>query len=143
MQCPRCHHKNRSQAKFCDACGAPVVRLEGGAQPALSYAEVQHSLTEALEQQTATSEILRVISSSPSDIQPVFDAIAANAARLCDAVNALVHRFDGQLLHLAAHHNVDPERLAAASPDLMHGPRPSNGTCGSNSLRAGIVVHCD
>src|SRR5712691_3096131 len=69
-------------------------------------AEALKREAEALEQQTATSEILRVISSSPGDIQPVFDAIAANAARLCDAVNGLVISFDGQLLHLAAHHNV-------------------------------------
>jgi GAF domain-containing protein len=70
-------------------------------------------LTVALEQQTATSEILRVISRSPTDVQPTFDAIAASATRLCDAANGLVMRFDGQLLHLAAHHNVAPERLAA------------------------------
>src|SRR5262245_53059691 len=76
---------------------------------------------EALEQQTATSEILRVISSSPTDVQPVFDAIAANAARLCGAVNGLVIRFDGELLHLAAQYNVDPERLAAVKQAY---PRP-------------------
>jgi signal transduction histidine kinase len=68
-------------------------------------------LTETLEQQTATSEILRMISSSPTDVRPTFDAIARSATRLCDAVNALVLRFDGTMMHLAAHYNLNPERL--------------------------------
>jgi GAF domain-containing protein/CheY-like chemotaxis protein/anti-sigma regulatory factor (Ser/Thr protein kinase) len=72
-----------------------------------------HDLTETLEQQTATGEILRVISSSPTDVQPTFDAIAASATRLCEATNSLVMRYDGRLVQLAAHHNVVPERLAA------------------------------
>jgi len=59
-------------------------------------------LTEALEQQTATSEILRVIASSPTDIQPVLDVVAENAARLCDATNAIIHRVDGNLLRRVA-----------------------------------------
>jgi two-component system, NtrC family, sensor kinase len=63
------------------------------------------SLTEALEQQTATSEILGVISSSPTDVQPVFETIAANALRLCDATFSAVFRFDGELIHLAALYN--------------------------------------
>ncbi len=139
MQCPRCQQENPTSHKFCRECGTPLARLEAGAQPALSYAEVQHSLTEALEQQIATSEILRVISSSPSNIQPVFDAIAANAARLCDAVNGLVIRFDGQLLHLAAHHNVDPERLAAVRQAY---PRPpSRGALSGRSILTCAVVH--
>src|SRR5205814_3834365 len=71
------------------------------------------NLTEALEQQTATSEILRVISSSPTDVQPVFQAIVANAARLCDATFSAVARFDGELLHLAAVANMLPEETAA------------------------------
>jgi GAF domain-containing protein len=97
------------------------------------------ALTEALEQQTATSEILRVISSSPDDVQPVFDAIAANAARLCDAANGLVIRFDGQLLHLAAQYNVDPERLAAVKAAY---PRPpSRGALSGRAILTRAVVH--
>ena len=59
-------------------------------------------LTEALEQQTATSEILRVIAGSPTDIQPVLDAVAQSAARLCDANNAVIHRVDGNFLRRVA-----------------------------------------
>jgi GAF domain-containing protein/DNA-binding response OmpR family regulator len=70
-------------------------------------------LTESLEQQTATSEVLRVISSSPTDVQPTFETISASARRLCDAANALLFRFDGELIHLAAHDNLEPEQLAA------------------------------
>jgi signal transduction histidine kinase/putative methionine-R-sulfoxide reductase with GAF domain len=66
---------------------------------------------EALEQQTATAEILRVISSSPTDVQPVFDAIARRVVALCDGRNAIVLRFDGEMLHLASHHGVSPEGL--------------------------------
>jgi signal transduction histidine kinase len=64
--------------------------------------EAHAQVTEALEQQTATSEILRVISSSPTDVQPVFDAIASSALRLCDGVASFVFRHDGTLIHLAA-----------------------------------------
>jgi GAF domain-containing protein len=82
-----------------------------GKNRALTEAHAQ--VSEALDQQTATSEILRVISSSPTDVQPTFDAIAASATRLCEAVNGLVMRYDGELVDLAAYHNVVPERLAA------------------------------
>jgi GAF domain-containing protein len=69
------------------------------------FEEVQtrtRDLTEALEQQTATSEVLNVISRSPTDAQPVFDAISKSAARLCAAELSAVYRFDGKLIHVAA-----------------------------------------
>jgi GAF domain-containing protein/HAMP domain-containing protein len=61
-------------------------------------------LSESLEQQTATAEILRVISSSPTDLRPVMVAVAANAARLCDASDAQVLRVEGERLRLVAAH---------------------------------------
>src|SRR5262249_29486783 len=69
---------------------------------ALTTAKAQ--VSEGLEQQTATSEILRVISSSPTDVQPVFDAIAQSAARLCEAFDAVVYRVEGDILRPLAHH---------------------------------------
>src|SRR4029453_7561299 len=61
-----------------------------------------HDLSESLEQQTATSEILRVISSSPTDLQPVFDIIAESAAKLCSAEVSVVTRYDGEWVELEA-----------------------------------------
>ena len=58
---------------------------------------------EALEQQTATAHILSVISSSPTDIQPVLDAVVESAARLCGASDVHIRRVDGEVLRLAAH----------------------------------------
>ena len=65
---------------------------------AIENVRLFQELKESLEQQTATSEILGVIASSPTDIQPVLDVVAENAARLCDATNAQVFRFDGECL---------------------------------------------
>src|SRR4029077_15901985 len=59
---------------------------------------------------TATSEILQVISHSPTDIQPVFTALATSAARLCDAFDAAIHRMDGDVLRLVAHEGpIEPD----------------------------------
>ncbi len=73
--------------------------------------ERNRDLTEALEQQTATSEVLRVISGSPTDVQPVFEAIVKSATRLCDATFGTAHRFDDQLITLDAQQGMTPEQL--------------------------------
>src|SRR4029077_11472001 len=68
-------------------------------------------LTESLERQTATAEVLRVISSSPGDLEPVFSAMLENAVRICDAKFGNIYRWDGELMHLLAAHNT-PSALA-------------------------------
>ncbi len=80
-------------------------------------------LTEALEQQTATSEILRVISSSPTDVQPVFDTIAQNARRLCEADSGQVVTYDGNLVHLSALDHTSPEGTEALRQAFPLRPR--------------------
>src|SRR5678815_5408448 len=70
-------------------------------------------LGEALAQQEATSEILRVISQSPGDTEPVFEAIVRSAARLCAAEFSAVVRLEGGLLHLAAISNMSAAETAA------------------------------
>src|SRR5215472_7214616 len=67
-----------------------------------------HQLTESLEQQTATSEILGIIARSPTDIQPVLDAVAASAAGLCDATDAVIHTVEGDSMKVAANYGPLP-----------------------------------
>ena len=86
---------------------------------------------EALEQQTATSEILRVISSSPTDVGPVFDSIIANAVRLSKSKFGAVYRYDGDLIHLTGHHNFSAEALASVEARY---PQPAG--------EASLVARC-
>src|SRR5215472_14397213 len=121
MKCLRCQQENPTSHKFCRECGAPLQRPKGGAQAAPSYADLQRSLTEALEQQTATGEILQVISGSPTDLQPVFDTIVRSAGQLCDAFDAVIYRRDGDTLHLVAHEGPIP---TASMQALIRGWTP-------------------
>src|ERR1043166_8387234 len=74
-------------------------------------------IREAAEQQTAMSEILRVIASSPTDLQPVLDVVAANAAALCDSIDAQIYRVDGDIMRRVASHGSVP--VPAPIADVM------------------------
>ena len=90
LACPQCVGRLRLVATLHDP--AVIRKILGHLAPS---PELQRTLTEALEQQTATSEILRVISESQTDVQPVFDTLAEAVLRLCGAVSSLVTTFDG------------------------------------------------
>src|SRR5215472_2028881 len=135
MKCPRCQQDNPAHAKSCLECGAPVNE----AAPR-SYAELKdeneglrHRLTEASEQKTATSEILQVISRSPTDTQPVFDTIAINAARLCAAKCSSVALLDGDWLNFVGQYN-----FPADAPSRMP---LSDALNSARVIREGTIFH--
>src|SRR5262245_44112712 len=79
-------------------------------------------LSESLEQQTATAEILQVISSSPTSVQPVLDAVAESAARVCGAMDALILRVEGDMTRRVAHFGSMPLVLPEMRPIDRHSP---------------------
>jgi GAF domain-containing protein len=76
---------------------------------AIENARLFKETQDSLEQQTATADVLKVISRSAFDLQPVFDMVAESAVRLCEAERAVIFRFDGEVLRAVAAHNVGPE----------------------------------
>ncbi len=95
-------------------------------------------LTEALERQTATSQVLQVISSSPGDLEPVFAAMLENAVRICDATFGSIYRWDGEALHLLATHNTPP----AFAEVIRHSPfRPHPQSPPGRMVADKTVVH--
>jgi signal transduction histidine kinase len=126
MTCPRCSQHNPPGQKFCGECGSPLTSVAIGSSYAELQAEnegLQRSLGEALAQQTGTSEILRLISSSPTDLQPVMDAVAATAARLCGATDAIIRRVEGGTLRLVTQFGylIAPEVIRPISRDYPAG----------------------
>ena len=83
---------------------------------AIENARLFQELTESLEQQTATSQILGVIAGSPTDIQPVLTTVAENAARACDATDAIIRLVERNVLRRVAHHGTIPASVASEIP---------------------------
>jgi GAF domain-containing protein len=96
-------------------------------------------LTTALDTQTATSDILRVISMSQTAVQPVFEAIVGNSVRLCEGLLSVVYRFDGELMHMVAHHNISAEGLEIAQG--MFPMRPHRGLGAGRAIMERGIVH--
>ena len=96
-------------------------------------------LTESLEQQTATSEVLQVISSSPGNLEPVFATMLKNAVHICDAKFGNIYRWDGDALHLVATRNTPPAFAAEARRRSQYRPDPK--TVAGRMLEANAVVH--
>jgi GAF domain-containing protein len=105
---------------------APKVEIRSKASPVGEEKEVARlagERDEAVEQQTATSEVLRVISASPGELEPVFQAMLERAVRLCGAKFGNIYRWDGEALHILASHNT-PVAFADAVRRSPYRPYP-------------------
>jgi signal transduction histidine kinase len=108
------------------------------AGPETEVAQLKRERDEALEQQKATAEVLRVISSSPGELEPVFQAMLANAVRICEAKFGTLYLREGDAFRAAALHNAPP----AFAEFWQRGPhRPGASTVLSRVLRTKEVVH--
>ena len=97
--------KRRKEATAARSHGSSAADLQKQLDQRIhELAEFQKRLAEALEQQTATSEILGVVARSTTDVQRVLDAVCRSAARLCEAYDSAIWRPDGDRLILVAHH---------------------------------------
>jgi len=100
---------------------------------------LKHKLNEALEQQTATSEVLRVISSSPGELGPVFQSMLENATRICEAKFGTLFRFDGKVFHRAAGIGVPP--ALEEFQKQLGSFRPQAGSLFDRALQTRQVAH--
>jgi class 3 adenylate cyclase len=107
---------------------------------AIENARLLNELRESLEQQTATSEVLRVvISRSATDIRPVFETIAHNSVHLCGATYGVVFRFDGEMISFVAHHNLDQAGIDTVNQ--MFPLRPNTSAVVGRAILERNVVH--
>jgi signal transduction histidine kinase len=123
---------------FSDKQIALVENFAKQAVIAIENARLLNELRESLEQQTATSEVLRVISSSPTNVQPVFDSIAESAVRLCGGEFSFVVRFDGKVMDFASHFGLSAEGLDAFR-SMMPMPAGEDTASGRAILRRAVV----
>jgi GAF domain-containing protein len=134
---------NRPEVRpFTDKQIELVKNFAAQAVIAIENARLLSELRQSLEQQTATSEVLQVVSSSPGDLQPVFEAMLEKAVRICDALFGVIQNWDGESLHLVATHN-SPPALAEARKHLATRPSSPQSPYGRMLASKGVVQIAD
>jgi GAF domain-containing protein len=124
---------------FTDKQIALVQNFAAQAVIAIENARLLNELRESLEQQTATADVLRVISSSPGELEPVFQAMLENATHICEAKFGTLFRFEGNAFHLAAQFGTPPE---LAEFQKRRGPfQPTPGNLFDHMMRTKQVRH--
>jgi hypothetical protein len=103
-------------------------------------ADLQKRLDEALQQQTATSEVLGIIRRSPADAQPVFDAIVQSAARLCGAIFGVVYLYDGDRMRIAATRHFSSEAMSRIQ-GIQELKRPERSHLAGRAILDRAIVH--
>ena len=115
-----------------------ITKLKAHARDLEKKLEIRtRELSEALEQQTATSEVLQVISSSPGELEPVFETMLANAVRICEATFGNMYLRDGEVFRIAAAHNTPPPLLEHRRRVPLQRPTSAFG----RMVRTKEVVH--
>ena len=106
---------------------------------AIQNARLFNETKEALERQTATAEVLQVISESPTDVQPVFDTIVERAARLTGAESGIVFRYDGEWIHQASSYGIDTEFIVELGKAMP--ARIDSQFMSARAIRDGVVIN--
>jgi GAF domain-containing protein len=132
-------HRKTVMPKRRNAEESGVRRSSSATDRDAEVARLSRELHQALEQQAATSEVLRVISSSPGDLKPVFQAMLENATRICEAKFGTMYRYDGDMFHPTAVLNAPP--TLSEFLQQRGAFRPPSGTPLHRLLRTKSVVH--
>src|SRR5262249_25056135 len=106
---------------------------------AIENPRLLNELRESLEQQTATADVLKVISSSTTDLQPIFESIASRSVSLCGAAYGVVYRYDGEFISVVAHHNLEQSALDALNKIWPMRPDPERTLMGQVILERSIL----